>query len=166
MKGTIRLILGMILIAAGIAGCGGGGASGTVGGKAITAARMPYSATGPTVAGLQMTINIPLGITVQLDHDSGQVAKSVVHLSGATDPANALVTVDYVPATSSKSGKLEILVADPAGFTVSENVTIQLDVTPGFNPKPSDFSISDFIVSDIDGNTVSDLSPTFTVVIY
>jgi hypothetical protein len=169
MKGKISSILAMILIAAGVSGCGsggGGGGGGTpvaAGNKATAAVRMPYAASGQPVAGLQLTINMPLGVTVQLDPVTGHAAKSVVQLSGATNPSAVLVAVDYVPATSSVKGKLKFLVVDPNGFTSSENVTVQLDITPGYFPKAGDFSIDDYIVSDIDGDTVYGLTPTFSV---
>lgn len=166
MKVTIRSILVIVLIAVGVAGCGGGGGgSGTTAAKASAKVRMPYSTEGLAVTGLQMTINIPLGVTVQIDPETGQAARSVVRLSGATDPSAVLVVVDYTPASQSASGTLKFLVIDANGFTPSEYVTVQLDVTPGFFPKESDFTLDHYIVTYIDGSTNYDLIPTFSVVI-
>jgi ABC-type glycerol-3-phosphate transport system substrate-binding protein len=168
MKGTMGKILAVILIAMGVAGCGsggGGGAQGTADGKVSTKVKMPYSAEGLPVTGLQLTINIPLGVTVPVDPLTGQAAKSVVKLSGATNPDAVLVAVDYVPATVSSHGILKFLVIDPNGFTPSEYVSVTLDITPGYFPKESDFTIDDYIVTYMDGTTNYDLIPKFTVVI-
>ena len=167
MTGIFRTILAMIILAAGVAGCGSGGgdASGTAGSRVSAKVKMPHIIEGPAVAGLQMTINIPLGVTVQIDPATGQAAKSAVRLTGATDPSAVLVAVDYVPASSSASGMLKFFVIDPNGFTAAEYVTVHLDITPGYYPKESDFSIDDYIVSYLDGTTIYGLVPTFTVVI-
>lgn len=158
-----RMVLIFMLL--GIAGCGGGESQVGGGGAPramMTAVNMPTSPS-QSVGGLQLTLNIPNGVTARVNPATGQVASDVVQLVGATDQTKVYSAVDYTPATAVASGKLKFMVIDTLGFISGEYLTIRLDVVQGFFPVATDFSISDYVISDLNGVTINGLTPTFTV---
>jgi hypothetical protein len=158
----ISSICGLWLVTA---GCGGGGSSPASKGqrKMTSAVSLPTSPT-QTVGGLQLTLHFPVGVTVNIDADGKPIVAEVAQLVGAGDHANAQCFLNYVPATAAAGeGVLKLSVIDPSGFIAGESVSIQLNIGSGFTPEVSAFTISDLIVSDLDGNTVENLTPVFTV---
>lgn len=163
MNARTILTMALVFLAVGIGGCGGGGGNGatsTNSHKAVTALALPTS-PDQAVGGMQLTLNIPQGVTVQTDA-SGNVTSGAVELVG-TSGSTYIQTTYTAPSVSSGSGRLALLVADPAGFTGKEYVMIHLDITPGAAPKAADFTIDSLIISDLNGRTISNLKPDFSV---
>ena len=159
----------LILSALVIAGCGGGG--GDTGQKSsVTSSvliKTSHLLPGSTVYGaMELTLNFPQGISVQLNPATGEPTTDVVKLVGATDAAMTFTTVKYTPATVSTNGTLKFHIYDTNGFSSidgKEYVSVQLTALPGFKPKPTDFTLSGFSVSDLNGVVSNPDLPTMTI---
>lgn len=160
-----------------VAGCGGGGGGGTAAPASVTTkAKTTLRTSGLTTSGyvvtsLDIIISIPYGVTVELDPVTKQPSKNVVQLIGIIDPAMVINTLDYVPATASSKGTLRIVYINAVGFTPSDSLLVQLDITTGFFPKAADFSLQKFEITTmtLDGKTITPptavLSPIFTATV-
>jgi hypothetical protein len=138
----------------------------------------PWSATGsffvnavneaPTAPTLiNVTLSLPAGVTVASSPDSGNPAILVtnsgkVAASGVAVGGNTYMLATYEPAAA--VAKVIIHVANPNGFTVGEFVTVNCDISAGHNPAVSDFSLSGFVVKDLNGVAINGLNPVFTAV--
>lgn len=100
--------------------------------------------SGYVVSTIDLILAFPLGITVELDPLTNQPAKSVLQLVGTTDPAMTLSTLDYVAPTASSPGSLRITYVAAAGFTPSDSIDVTLDITSGFSPLATDFSLTKY----------------------
>jgi len=111
------------------------------------------------VAGIQLTISIPSGVTPVLNPDgSVDVASTLVVSSSA--PANyTLTSVKYTAGSS-----LTITGIDASGFGPSDSITINMKVNSGSYPTGSDFKILSFEAYDIYGAALS-LNPALATTI-
>jgi hypothetical protein len=162
-----RVISGMALfiLILGMAGCGGGsdGTPGSSNRKAVSA--LSLAAPDKTVGGIQLTLNMPAGVVPQPDQfdAAGNVVNSAVRLVGGSDVAVQNLQKKYTPDPATGGGKLEIVAIEPAGFTSNHSILITLDITGGI-PKAADFTISNLIISDLNGLIPKDPpKPDFTV---
>lgn len=162
MSSRIIILISLVCLMLGIAGCGGGGNSSTnsaAARKTSSVVNLPTSLTQP-IGGLQLTLNFPPGITVDTD-TNGQPLGSVVQLSGG--PASLVTAVKYVPATAVAGGTLKLIVTDVNGFVAGESVSITMNIVSG-QPAKSDFSVTDITISDLNGVTLTGLpEPVFTI---
>jgi hypothetical protein len=126
---------------------------------------------GLTIGALQLTLNFPTGVYAQTVTDLqsptyGEPLPSVVTLVGG-DPAKEVVSVKYLPATNTTPGQLKFIAANVDGFAPGEYIVVDLDIIQGFTPVAADFSIVDFVVSDINSySTYQVTDPVLTVQIY
>lgn len=161
----LRGVAAFVLLTA--VGCGGGGAekAGQDPVKTIASVKLAGALpAGRVIGAIQLTITMPLGVTVQLDPVTKNPTPDVVKLIGATDTQMVFQGVSYTPATSTSKGELKFMVFNVTGFGSAESINVQLDVSPGFFPSASDFSLTDFAVSDItDFDTFIILNPAYTV---
>ena len=165
MRSRIFSIISLSCLMLVTAGCGGGSNSSQSASsqrKMSSSVRLPISST-QAIGGLQLTVHFPLGVTVTTDDAGKPVVAEVAQIVGAPDHANVQCLLSYLAATEAAGGELRLVIADPAGFVEGESVSIQMNITTGFNPDVGAFTISDLVVSDLDGNTVAGLTPTFTV---
>ena len=155
---SIKLFTLMIVAIFSLTACGGGGEEGDDAAlRAGASVRLAGTmASGQSIAGVQMTLHIPPGVTAKIDPATGDVAASVIRFTGVGEP---IIGVNYLPA----SGELIFLVVHPTGFTPGDFLEVALDVTPGTIPVASDFSLTDVSISDLDGNVLADLHPVMTV---
>lgn len=154
------LMIGLILTALVlcVAGCGGGNTSPVAGSRqAVSKVLLPAD---QTVGGIQFTLNIPYGVTAQTD-SSGNVTSSAADLVGAS--GNYQIIRSYTPATPSANGGLTIAILEPAGFTAGQYIAISLDITPGVTPNAADFTLSNLVLSDLNGRTVTGVTCQYTV---
>lgn len=156
MRSKIILIVSLICLLLGIAGCGSNSGSS---GPSKATSRLSLPVAIPPVVGLQLTLNFPYGVTVATDA-SGAPTADVVQLVGG--PASTLTHVNYILATTSAGGQLKFIVTDVNGFVSGESVAIQMDITSGFAPAKDDFSITDLSITDLNGVTVDGLTVDFT----
>ncbi len=119
-------------------------------------------ATGYVIAGIDVTLSFPVGVTVKTDPVTGQVASGVVTITGVPNTSTTLVDAVYTPATASQRGSLRIMVANATGFSAPEYITVNLDISEGYQPTASEFSLSNFAASDLDGRTLPGLTPVMT----
>lgn len=138
--------------------CGGGGESDD-GPSAVFRFAEAVQDAQP-VAGVLMTLHFPPGVSVEIDPATGDVAESVIQVSGS---GNSLEAANY----NQESNELTFLVVNltETGFTPGDFLTVALDVAPGVLPAATDFSLTGVSVSDTDGNVIDDLQPVMTVTI-
>ena len=164
-------ILSVLLLALALGGCGSGEKSaGKYSGssaKAVTKVKTAgLVAPGQTLGAVWLTLSIPPGVTVAIDPLSHEPARGVVTLIGASDPTLVFQSVKYTEATATAYGELQLVVVNAQGFGPLEYIALQLDITPGSFPVASDFSVSNFVVSDIDTyTTIPIANPTVSVTI-
>jgi len=156
----------LLLFALAVVGCGSDGTTPSKNNnsdvKLKTSQLLP---SGAVCGALDLTLHFPQGITVQLDPTTGEPLPSVVKLVGATDPNLTFTVVKYTPATGTTQGSLRFQIYNLLGFTSNGNeyIDLQLDITPGFTPKTSDFWFSNFTVSDLNGIVIPLATPTATI---
>ena len=143
------------------ASCGGGGGGGSAPTQPTTATlKLITSGTGTTIYGIDVTVDLPAGVTVKSanppETDSGVVTVSGAALSGS------LATAVYTPASGTTPGKVHILIANAAGFATGEFATLNADIAAGSTPKAADFSLVDFSAIDADGHPITVLTFGFT----
>lgn len=151
-----------------LSGCGGG--SGDVNGYVVTQnSKLTFKTSrllaDGTYGAMDLTLHFPNGISVQLDPTTGEPTPEVVKLTGASDPTMTLTTVKYSAATAFAGGTLRFQVFNLNGFSPNGNETIEvnLNIAPGFFPKAADFSFSDYLVTDLNGNTSTPALPDFVI---
>jgi hypothetical protein len=156
----IRLIssMALIILVLGIAGCGGGGNGASTASQRKAVSEVSLGGLDQTVGGIQLTLNIPPGVTVQTD--AAGVSSGAVELVGASGSSNMQKTFTTDPVTG--KGKLMLLVIEPGGFTANQAIMVHLDIT-GNIPQAADFTIDSLLISDLNGRTISGLPPDFTV---
>lgn len=163
-KQLIRMGLWMVLLLV-FAGCGGSESSTGANAKKVnTTLKTAGLLGGQTLGAVQLGISFPYGVTVELDPVTHEPTSKVVRLIGATDQTMVFQAVKYTAATPSTKGLLEFTIFNAAGFGAMEYVAVQLDITEGFFPNKSDFSITKFAVADIVNYQTTEITNfTFTV---
>jgi len=149
-----------------ITACRGGGGGGGEGGSGsapvvVTKATLKLATSGAgTIYGIDVTINLPAGVTIKSANppavDSGVVAPSGV--AGSDTIASAV----YTAATSTLPGAVRIIVASANGFTTGEFAAVNGDIGAGHAPRAEDFTVASFSASDADGKVITGLTPGLT----
>jgi hypothetical protein len=163
-----------------LSGCGGGtappspaqgtndGSIFTTGGANPIAAptkgvlKLTAGAAG-TIAGIDMTINLPAGVTVAADPVTGEVTTGVVTVSGVA-AAGTLGTQNataakYTPATAATPAQLHIVMAIVPGFSLGEFATVHFDLATGTAlPTAEAFTVAGFAARGADGLGLSGVS--------
>jgi hypothetical protein len=166
MKKTNRtLILISFLTITLMIGCGGGGGGGNNNGNGTmppTKAVVKISTLGsPSVTpliGAQATLHLPAGVSVKTFLNSTQTGTNVVVASGYAVPADLVLGV-----YSSASGTVNVYVTKASGFASGEFATVNCDIASGASPIAANFSVTDLIVSDSNGNLITGLTPSIAV---
>lgn len=144
-----------------IGGCGSGGGSGTTNTgptQAVIYLSTEGTPSSQPLYGVEVTLSIPSGVTVATD-STGTTSDGVVTATGAAAGATA-VTGHY----SSASRAIQIEVANATnGFGTGQFATVICGINKGYSPKASDFSTSNFVVSDKNGVPITGLSIAYTV---
>lgn len=138
-------------------GCGGGGGDGGGGGgggpTAVLTLALP---TGTVIGGVDVTMNLPAGVTAKAD-TAGLPDSGIVVVSGAA--AGGFVGAKYTAASGSAPGQIKIAVIKADGFNGGEFVTVNFDFT-GDPPAASGFTVAALSVVDLNGVTISGLAVT------
>jgi len=166
-----RIAIFMLLVIL-LAGCGSsdsslGGSNQSQGTNSILL-KTSHLLNGDAVYGaMEMTISFPSGIIVTLDPVTCNPAADSVKLVGATNSAMTFSSIKYTPASAGGNGTLKLQLYDANGFNGNgtEYLSIQFFALPGIFPKSSDFTVSNFSVSDLNGVVSSISSPTITFVL-
>jgi hypothetical protein len=161
LKTTCLLLVVHLMFS--LAGCGGGG--GGNGNAAPTKAVVKMSTQGTvpmssTIGGVQLTLVLPAGVTVNADSTTGKTDSGVVVASGVATGADVYWGT-YTPATASADGTLEIKIANSqTGFDTGEFVTVTCDLAAGVVPKATEFAVkSDYKVFNLtDSSLISGIA--------
>ena len=167
LRQFVRIVIFILLVL--LTGCGSsdsisGGSNQNKGTNGILL-KTSYLLNGSTVFGaMEMTISFPSGIIITLDPITGSPTADAVKIVGATNSAMTFSSIRYTPASAGSNGTLKLQLYDASGFNGNgtEYVSIQFLALPWFFPKSSDFALSDFSVSDLNGVVSSISSPTIT----
>jgi hypothetical protein len=109
------------------------------------------------LAGVQVTITLPHGVTVQAD-PTGPIYSPTLTLSGQWADTHALVGGRYIPATLTAPGTVIIASVDPAiSHGSGEFARVNCDVTDNTTPDASAFAISTTEAVDAQGDKIADV---------
>ena len=163
MKKILRFIL-MLAAVTTLAACGGGGG----GGAFLPAAHQPTAVvalstagTG-TIYGIDVTVNLPAGVTLRTVPGSQETAGGVVAASGVA-LSGTMTSALYTGATGTWPGRVRIMAVNANGFTTGQYCTMNGTIAPGSVVTALGFSFADFSASDQNGNVISGLTPSFTL---
>jgi hypothetical protein len=138
ISGIIALFCLSVLVV--LAGCGGGGGSTPAAPATKATVKLSTQGTlpqGSQLAGIDVLIRLPAGVTVNADANN-VVAAGVVTVSGVAAQAQAPLVI-YTPGAT--NGTLRITVV--GNFGVGEFLTVNFNLTPGSEPPTaSDITIS------------------------
>jgi len=166
MKRLFHHILALLLIAL-LSACGAApqpAKSGSAG-SIKTVIKPSALAVGQNVAGIQLTITIPIGVSPPLLTGGAVDTAATVEITSTAPQSNTLPGVAFTPATATAAGKLTIVAMNIAGFTQTDRITIHLNVAVDSFPSETDFALLSFAAYDINGATVTGLDPTITATI-
>lgn len=153
----IRLIL-LCLIVFTISSCGGGSSDTPT--RTVTLKLSTSGTPSANLAGIDITVTLPDGVTPFLNSD-GSVAAAVVTLSGVAAPGTVPLPPLYTPANGVVKAtlRLSILSDIVAGFGAGEFATLRLMPAAGSNPVQADFILSAFNPIEINGASATGLTP-------
>ena len=163
-KTSLIFIISSILTFTLNVGCGssGGNNNGGNGTPPPTVAVVKISTLGsPSVTpliGAQATVRMPAGVSVKTFLNSTQTGSNVVIASG-----NAVAADLVMGVYSSASGTVNVYVTKASGFASGEFATVNCDIASGASPNAADFSVTELIVSDSNGNLITGLTPSIAV---
>jgi len=145
-----------------------GTGSTTTGGASLPAPtkgmlKMATSGAASTIAGIDVTVSLPAGVTVAANPVTGEVTNGVVTPSGVaavTIPGTQnAITARFVPASSGAPGQLHIVMANVPGFSPGEFATVQFDLATGTTlPLINAFSVTSFLAKGLDGADLSGIT--------
>lgn len=147
-----------------LCGCSGGGGGATVtappGSTAATSGLLKVGTVGGTttdlIAGMDLQVNLPAGVTVDADPSSGETTTGAVTLSGAAAGGNSLVVAKYAPAAAGTSATLHIAVLNASGLHPGEFVTVRFNLAAGTSfPALNAFTMASFSAKRPDSSALS-----------
>ena len=150
-------------------GCGGGSGGGTPPATSVvltlsTSGTLP---TGTLIGGVDTTIVLPAGLTLQsnLAKAVKATASKVVTYSGVLTPSGVAASANAMAlASSSVADHLNVKLANPAGFPTGEFVTATFSIPSGATYTDADFSASGTIVDDLNGVPITGITVGITAV--
>ncbi len=124
--------------------------------------------TSTLIGGIDVTLVLPVGVTVKASPDTINTSKlvtdaGVVTVSGAATGTNATIIGTYTAVTATEAGKIVVHVANADGFDKGEFATVACDIVEGSNPSETGFGVTDFKPVDLNGAAISGLTAGFTV---
>jgi hypothetical protein len=162
LSGLLILILALALFT--LSGClGDNNTEDTIPPPQSTTATVKILSAGTgTIYGIDVALVLPAGVTVKATSDGNKMVTNtgVVAASGMAAGANAIAT--YTAAAGATAGKVTILVANSAGFTAGEFVTVNCDIAAGSVPTAADFSLEGFAPVNGNGAPITGLTVALT----
>jgi hypothetical protein len=116
-----------------------------------------------TIAGVELTITLPTGVTLKADAN-GTPNAGVVSVSGVA-PNTATMVAKYFPAAGATPGSVAISLASSTEFNAGEFVTVTGDIASGTVPLVSQFATSGFTAFDGTGAALSGISAAVGMVL-
>jgi len=169
-KLTVAVFLLLIAISVGLIGCGGGGRNAetsnnppntTAKTKATVFLSLNGSSIGATIGGADVTLRLPVGVSVKS-------SVSPITDAGVVVAASQMGANPYVYSTydaSNNTVQLIVLSQIATGFSSGSLATVHCDIASGYNPAPALFAIVTSTVSDINFNLIPDMIASASVVI-
>lgn len=113
-----------------------------------------------TIGGIDVTVNLPAGVTVKADANTGETASGAVSISGsAAVGSNKLSSAKFTPASGGNPARLKIILINTSGFGQGgEFVTIRFDLTGESLPAPTAFSVTGFAATDLSASPLSGIN--------
>jgi hypothetical protein len=147
-------------------GCSGGGGGQTVEKQAaatFTNGLLKLGVAGSAtdlIAGIDLLVNLPAGMSVDADPTSGEPAAGVVTISGApAGGSSSLVVAKYAPAVAGAPATLHIGVLNAAGLHPGEFATVRFNLAAGTTlPALNAFTMASFSAKGPDGSALSGIS--------
>lgn len=166
-KQTSMLLLTAILISAALlSGCSKGGGSqaadspplsATVSATVAASGELKLGAVGAAtnlIAGMDLRVNLPAGVTVDADPATGDASTAVTISGAAVD--NGLLAAKYAPASGTAPATVHIIVINAAGFHPGEFATIRFNLAEGTSlPAVGAFVITNFSAKGPDSSALS-----------
>lgn len=161
MKIRYIIVSSFFLAAAVLTGCSGGGGGGESTASPASAAvttggvlKLGAAGTPDRVAAIDMTINLPAGVSVRADAATGEVAAGAV-VAAAPAGGKNLLAAKHIPASDGAPARVRIVTVNAAGFPVGEFGALRFDVAPGaVFPEADAFSVAGFSAIGMDGSTL------------
>jgi hypothetical protein len=158
-RAVCMLLAGAILTVLGCA-TGKNSLSGqpTAAGKAavVTVTLQGPVPTGASINTVDLTLNLPPGVTVQAA-PTGLVAEGVMVPSGVAQ--GSLAAARFIPAAGPQPAQLRVALIKAVGFGAGEVATFHFDIK-GTVPRPDDFSVAGLKVTDARGASLSGVTAT------
>jgi hypothetical protein len=121
--------------------------------------KLSTSGNSATIGAIDVTVNLPAGVTVNANTATGEVTSGgVVTVTGvAAAGDNKLVSAKFTPGTPAQ---LHIALVNTTGFGLGEFVTIKFDLGAGgsFPANASAFSVAGFTASDPAGKPLGGIT--------
>jgi hypothetical protein len=170
MKKTSLFVQLMLITGlAAMIGCGGGG-----GGDAApqyTKAIVTLSTTGTLpagtkIGGIQVTVNLPAGVTAKASLYSAGSSTLVTDtgvITASGTASGSYTSGVYLANTAASTYKISMGIVNANGFSTGEFAQVSCDIAAGSSPTAADFSLSNFAVVDLNGGPLTGLTPGTTV---
>ena len=165
MKRAIQAKLLMtVLILVSLTACGGGGGAAPSYTKAIVT--LSTAGTGTLIYGIQVTVNLPAGVTAKASlysaGSSSIVDAGVITATGTA--AGSYTSGAYLAGAASSTYKITMDVFNANGFSgPGEFAQVTCDITAGSSPSAAGFSLSNFEAVDGGGVSIPGFTSGFTV---
>lgn len=163
MNSNHALLVGLMIGALSLTGCGNSGDGSAAAITQPTTATLKLSTAGTlpqgtSLAGIGISAVLPAGVTVRTGAD-GTVASGVVTVTGVAAPGTVLQPV-ITPASGTTPAKVAFVMVSntPAGFGIGEFATVTCYIAAGSNPTAADFTLADFKPVDLNGTPVNGLT--------
>lgn len=114
---------------------------------------------GSVIGGIDITLNLPPGVTAKADRTGATLAGVVVHSGKAQ---GAISVGKFTPAAGAASGQVRVAVIKADGFGTGEFATLNLDIA-GAPPATTDFSTTAMSVTDINGRVINGLTASLAL---
>lgn len=123
---------------------------------------VPFSGGGGAISGaLAAKVVLPEGVKLV---ENGSLPNGyLIKIIGSQSPASSYTIVSYDPPTLIAPGQIKLQVYEPAGFSPSETVSVQLNFSTVNIPAVTDFKVIDILVSDLNGQVSSVPNAAYTV---
>ena len=158
MLAGLAVLSAMVLTICGCAGVGKGvPAQPSV--AVLTLSTQGSLAPGSSIGGVDVTVNLPTGVTAKADRTSATMEGVVVASGGAQGAPSA---AKFTPAEGTAPARVRLVLVKPAGFGTGEFATLNLDIS-GAPPRPPDFSTSGLSVSDVNGTAITGLTAALSL---
>ena len=112
-----------------------------------------------SIGGIDVTVNLPTGVTAKADKTS-ETIPGVVVTSGVAKGVQSVAK--FTPGTDGAPAQLRMVLLKLDGFGTGEFATINLDIS-GSTPLVNNFSTTNMTISDTNGKTINGLTSTLAL---